>query len=382
MDQHSVSDGRAGTRLGRWLTAGTGQLATLTALGGLLVALAYALGGWEIIRAVVDPTGRQFSWLQSESWAAVLLKSGNLALTLLGLAVALYTAYGIAGRPALIPALISGLTAMTINTGYLGGLAAGLIVGVTTRGLRRITVPPKWHPLMTRAVIPLVTTLFTAVVFFYGAVQPLLGRLYEWLYNKMVILELSDHHLWLGVVIGLVVCSDLGGAIYRIAFGFAVAGIASERPIPDHLTFMAVVVAAGMVPALGLSLATLVRRKAFTPAERGYGTVAWILGLAGIPEGAVPFALADPLRVIPAAMAGGAVTGVLTMLLGPTMAIPRAGVFAADQLGKPLLFAAAIAAGAVVTAGLTIGLKCLRREQSPVRPSATAASRAKVALPN
>ncbi|MGW1783664.1 fructose-specific PTS transporter subunit EIIC [Streptomyces sp. NPDC002143] len=370
MDQHAAPEGRVAARLGKWLTAGSGHLATLTALGGVLVVLAYALGGWQIIQSSADLAGQQFSWLRLDSWAAALLKTGNLTLSILGLAVALYTAYGIAGMPAMIPAFAGGLAAVTMNTGYLGGLAAGVIASTATRGLQKITVPARLRPLMTRAVIPLVATLVTAVVFFSALLQPQLAHLNAWLYNKLVTLELTDHHLVLGVVLGLVVCCDFGGAVYKIAYGYALAGLNTYNPSPDHLTFMAVVVAAGMVPSLGLSLATVVRRKLFTPAERSYGAVAWLLGVAGIPESAVPFALADPLRVIPASMAGGAVTGVLSMAFGTTMAVPHGGFFAADQLGKPLLFTAAIAVGVVVTAGMTVGLKSLHKAEAPATAGA------------
>jgi len=149
--------------------------------------------------------------------------------------------------------------------------------------------------------------------------------------DKLVQLELTDHYLLLGLVLGLLVCVGLGGPFYASAMGFAVAGINTYTPTPEHLTFMAVVAAAGMVPPLGLSLATLVRGRLFTPAERGYGKIAWLPGLAFISPAAVPFVLRDPLRVIPATMAGGAVTGVLTMQFGSAMAVPYGSFFATDQ---------------------------------------------------
>ncbi|BBC29051.1 hypothetical protein SGFS_003420 [Streptomyces graminofaciens] len=361
MDQYAAPGRRAVTRLGLWLAAGTGHLATLTALGGLLVALAYAIGGWGITALSVNVTGQGFSWLRSDSWAVALLQTGNITLDLLGLAIALYTAYGIAGRPAVIPAFASGLAAMTMETGYLGGLAAGVIAGVTTRALQRINVPARWRPLMVDAAIPMVATLFTAVVFFRALVAPQIAQLDAWLYDKLVTLEVTDHHVVLGLVLGLIVCCDFGGTVQKAAFAYALGGIGSYVPTPAHMTFMAVVVAAGMVPALGMSLATGVRRKLFTEAERNYGKVAWLLGVVSAPVGAVPFALRDPLRVIPASMAGGAVTGVLIMTFGSTMAVPYGGFFAAGQLGKPLLFTAAVAAGALVTAGVAGALKSLRR---------------------
>ncbi|MFC4508070.1 MULTISPECIES: fructose-specific PTS transporter subunit EIIC [Streptomyces] len=378
MDEHAQPGGRAVTRLGRWLAAGTGYLAMLTAVGGLLAFLAYAIGGWQITTGSVNVIDQGFSWLRADSWGVTLLQTGNLVLDVLVLAVALYTAYGIAGRPALVPALAGGMTAMSLHTGYLGGLAAGILAGAATRALHKITVPAKWRPFMAKAVIPLTVTLFTAVVFFCALLAPRLGRLNTWLYGWLTHLELTDQHVALGLLLGLMVCCDFGGVFKKIAYAYALAGLGSYLPTPDHLTFMAVVVAAGMVPPLGLSLATLVRRGLFSEAERNYGKVAWLLGLIPVSAAAVPFALRDPLRVIPAAMAGGAVTGMLTITFGSSMAVPFGGIFAADQVGRPLLFAAAVAAGVVVTAGVAVGLKSLRRAPAPVTPDAAVRSRAKV----
>ncbi|WP_133917284.1 fructose-specific PTS transporter subunit EIIC [Streptomyces sp. NBC_00582] len=377
MDQHAEPGDRAAARLGRWITSGTGYLAVLTAVGGLLVVLAYAIGGWHITAETVQVTGKDFSWLRPDSWGLSLLQTGNLTVDGLGLAVAVYVAYGIAGRVALVPAFVGGVASASLHTGYLGGLAAAVLAGATTRALCKITVPARWRPLMTKAVIPLLAAL-TTVVFFSAIISPRLDWLSFWLYQKLVDLELTDERLALGLVLGLIACCDFGGIFKKIAYAYTLAGLSSYVPSPAHMTFMAVVVAAGMAPTLGLSLATVVRRRLFTEAERNYGKVAWLLGLIPVPAAGVPFALRDPLRVIPATMAGGAVTGMLTMTFGSTMAVPYGGVFAADQLGKPLLFAAAIAAGGLVTAGVTVALKSLRRTAPASATADTTATRPKV----
>ncbi len=379
MDQNAEPGARALTRFGRWLSAGTGQLAVLTALGGLLVTLAYAIDGWQLNTSSVSVVGQNFSWLRPASWVMSMLQSGNLVLDILGLAVALYTAYGIAGRPTLAPAFAGGLTAVTLNTGWLGGLTAGVLAGVVTRGLRKVTVPDRWRPLMVNAVIPLLTTIVTAIVFFSAIVAPQIARFDSWLYGKLVTLELSGHHLALGVVLGLIACFDFDGILYKTAYGFGLGGIQSYQPTPDHLTFMAVVAAVGMAPSVGLSLATLVRGRLFTEAERHYGKVAWLLGLGGVTAGPVPFALRDPLRVIPACLAGGAVTGVLTMTFGAGMGVPHGGLFAAGRIDKPLLLVAAVAAGGLVTAAVTVGLKSMRREPAPAPARTAKGARTRVA---
>lgn len=351
--------GKAVRRPGQWLTAGTPHIAMLTALGGLLVVLAFAIGGWGITETSSQLLGGGFAWTQPGSWAAALLTGGNHTLDIVGLAIAGYVAYRIAGRAAVIPGLIGGVAAMSISPGYLGGLAAGVLAGAATWGLQRITVPAALRPAMISAVIPLAATVATTLTLF-GLAGPRLAWLQDTLYNWLVHLEFTSP-LTLGLVLGLMVCADLGGPISKIAAGYAIAGIDQGQPTTVHLTFMAVVMAAGMVPALGMSLATVARTKLFTPAERHYGKVSWLLGITSIPQGGIPFALADPLRVIPACLAGGAVTGVLTMTFGATMAVPYGGVFAAGQLGQPLLFAVAVAAGAVVTAATAIALKILPR---------------------
>ncbi|MFD4878916.1 fructose-specific PTS transporter subunit EIIC [Streptomyces sp. NPDC058420] len=378
MDQHSAPSGRTGTRLRDWLTAGTSHLASVVTLGGLLLTLAYVIGGWKIMQISLPVTGADFSWLNPASWAETLQETGNGIMEILGLGVALYAAYGIACWPALIPAFAGGVAAATLNTGYLGGLTAGVIAGGVTLALQKISVPDRLRALTEKGVFPLLAAVVTAGMFFAGIISPALAWLNTWLNGKLVQYELTDHHLVLGLILGLLVCCDLGGALYKIAYGYALSGINTSAPTPAHMVFMAVVMAAGMAPTLGLSLATMARGKLFTPAERGYGKVAWILGLSAVPEGVIPFGVRDPLRVIPAAMAGGAVTGVLTMAFGSGTDVPHAGFLAFSQIGKPLLFAAAIAAGTLVTAGVAIALKSLSKAEVPATAPASTKTRKRV----
>ncbi|SPF07262.1 fructose-specific PTS transporter subunit EIIC [Streptomyces sp. MA5143a] len=367
LNQHTAHGQGADLRLTGWLSAAMPQLTVLTAVGALLLTLAFAIGGWQLNESTAPLLDAGFSWTNHYSWAAALVRIGSVTLDLLGLAIALYAANGIAGRTALIPAFVGGLASVAAHTGYLGGLIAGLIAGLVTRALMRIPASAERRALRDNALIPLAASLITAVLCFYALLGPALAPLKGWFSDKLVQFELTDQHLLLGLLLGLLVCADLGGPLNTVVMGYAIAGINAYSPTPDHLTFMAVVVAAGIVPPLGLSLASLLRGRLFTPAERGYGKIAWLLGLVFIPQAAVPFALRDPLRVIPATLAGGAVTGVLTMHFGSTMAVPRGGFFAADQLGKPLLFATAVAAGTLVTAALAIGLKSLRRTAPATR---------------
>jgi PTS system fructose-specific IIC component len=169
-------------------------------------------------------------------------------------------------------------------------------------------------------------------------------------------------------------CFDLGGPVNKVAYAFATAGIAVQDPSDAAMKVMAAVMAAGMVPPLGMALATTVRKKLFTETERENGKAAWVLGASFISEGAIPFAAADPLRVIPASMAGGAVTGALSMAFGATLRAPHGGIFVVPLIGSPFLYLIAIAAGVCVTTGLVVVLKSMRKPAAGT--AATAATEA------
>jgi PTS system fructose-specific IIC component len=164
----------------------------------------------------------------------------------------------------------------------------------------------------------------------------------------------------LGVVLGLMMCFDLGGPVNKAAYSFAAAGLSVTDPA--SLRIMAAVMAAGMVPPLAMALASTVRPKLFTTAERENGKAAWLLGASFISEGAIPFAAADPLRVIPSMMAGGAVTGALIMATGTTLRAPHGGIFVFFAIGHIVAFIAAIAAGTA------FGALCVTAAKELIKP--------------
>ncbi|CAM5420207.1 Tagatose-6-phosphate kinase [Streptomyces alboniger] len=171
----------------------------------------------------------------------------------------------------------------------------------------------------------------------------------------------GSNAILLGALLGLMMCFDLGGPVNKVAYAFATAGIAVTSPSDSAMKIMAAVMAAGMVPPLAMALATTVRAKLFTPTERENGKAAWVLGASFISEGAIPFAVADPLRVIPSSMVGGAVTGSLSMAFGATLRAPHGGIFVVPLIGNPFLYLIAIAAGVGVTTALVVVLKSLRK---------------------
>ena len=345
-----------GTRLRTWLMTGVSYMVPFVAAGGLLIALAFAIGGYQVNKA--PSVAQQFAWTQSGSWAALLFQIGSTAFGFLVPILAGYIAYGMADRPGLVPGVVGGAVALTINAGFLGGLVAGLLAGAVVMAIQRVRVPPVLRGIMPVVVIPLVSAAVVGFLMFVVIGKPIAAAqkaMTAWLAGLS-----GANAVILGVILGLMMCFDLGGPVNKVAYAFATGGIAVAAPTTGSLKIMAAVMAAGMVPPLGMALATTVRGSLFTRAERENGKAAWVLGASFISEGAIPFAAADPLRVIPASMAGGAVTGALSMAFGCTLRAPHGGVFVVPLIGNPLLYLLAIVAGTAATGMLVVLLKSVR----------------------
>ncbi|MDX3547091.1 fructose-specific PTS transporter subunit EIIC [Streptomyces europaeiscabiei] len=367
-----------GTKLRKWLMSGVSYMVPFVAAGGLLIALGFAIGGWEINQA--KPVTEHFDWLQVDSWAALLFQIGAVAFGFLIPVLAGYIAYGMADRPGLVPGFVGGMIAANINAGFLGGLAAGLIAGGVVLGIQRIKIPPVMRGIMPVVVIPLISSMIVGFLMLVVIGKPIAEAqkgMTDWLSGLS-----GSNAILLGVLLGLMMCFDLGGPVNKVAYAFATAGIAVQDPSDSAMKIMAAVMAAGMVPPLGMALATTIRKKLFTTAERENGKAAWVLGASFISEGAIPFAAADPLRVIPASMAGGAVTGALAMAFGSTLRAPHGGIWVTPLIGKPFLYLLAVAVGTAVTAGLVILLKGMRKAPAGTTPeSAPAAADAQTKEP-
>ncbi|MFE0173767.1 fructose-specific PTS transporter subunit EIIC [Streptomyces sp. NPDC059002] len=345
-----------GTKLRKWLMSGVSYMVPFVAAGGLLIALGFAIGGWKIDKA--PSVAEHFIWTDHTSWAALLFQIGGLAFAFLVPVLAGYIAYGMADRPGLVPGFVGGSVAVTINAGFLGGLAAGLIAGAVVMGIQRVRIPAVLRGIMPVVVIPLISSAVVGFLMFLVIGKPiasLQSALTDWLEGLS-----GANAIILGVILGLMMCFDLGGPLNKVAYAFAVGGLA--HPTDGSLKVMAAVMAAGMVPPLAMALATTVRGRLFTKTERENGKAAWFLGASFITEGAIPFAAADPLRVIPASMAGGAVTGALSMAFGCTLRAPHGGVFVVPLIGQPLLYLVAIAAGVCVSTVVVVLLKGARKQ--------------------
>ncbi|MFF9454510.1 PTS fructose transporter subunit IIABC [Streptomyces flaveolus] len=347
-----------GTKLRKWLMSGVSYMVPFVAAGGLLIALGFAIGGYEINKApsVMD----HFVWSQADSWAALLFQIGGVAFGFLVPVLAGYIAYGMADRPGLVPGFVGGSIALTINAGFLGGLAAGLISGAVVMAIQRVRIPAALRGIMPVVVIPLISSAVVGFLMFVVIGKPIASAqkaMTDWLSGLS-----GANAVLLGALLGLMMCFDLGGPVNKVAYAFATAGIAVSDPSDSAMKIMAAVMAAGMVPPLAMALATTVRGRLFNAAERENGKAAWVLGASFISEGAIPFAAADPLRVIPSSMVGGALTGALSMAFGATLRAPHGGIFVVPLIGNPLLYLVAIAAGVCVTTALVIVLKGLRKQ--------------------
>jgi PTS system fructose-specific IIC component len=348
-----------GTHLRQVLLTGVSYMIPFVAAGGLLIALGFLLGGYEISGPAEDivlnnslgslPEGGLTTYL-----GAVLFQLGSLAFSFLVPALAGYIAFAIADRPGIAPGFTAGAVAVFVGAGFIGGLVGGLIAGVVALWISRIAVPQWLRGLMPVVIIPLFATLIVGALMFLVLGRPLAAitsGLTNWLNGLS-----GSSVIFLGIILGLMMCFDLGGPVNKAAYAFAVAGLNVNDPA--SLRIMAAVMAAGMVPPLAMALAsTVLRPSLFSEAERENGKAAWLLGSAFISEGAIPFAAADPLRVIPSMMAGGAVTGGLIMAFDVTLSAPHGGIFVFFAIGNLLWFLVSLAAGVVVAALCVVGAK-------------------------
>jgi PTS system fructose-specific IIC component len=375
----------AGTKLRQWLMTGVSYMIPFVAAGGILIALSFMLaqiamgenGAIEITNyslTAEDPAydiGQTFNALSLTSWAALLFVIGGIAFSFLVPILSGYIAWAIADRPGLVPGIVGGLIAVQTNAGFLGGLVTGLLGGFVARWIAGWKVHKGVRGVMPVVVIPLLSTLITGGLFIIVLARPiawLMTQLNNWL-NGMS----GTSAIVLGVILGAMMGFDLGGPVNKVAYTFATTGLAAAGTATDapQLRIMAAVMAAGMVAPLAMALATTLRPAFFTEPERENGKAAWLLGASFISEGAIPFAAADPLRIMSSSVVGSAVTGALVMAFGCTLRAPHGGIWVLPLIGNPLMFLLAIVVGVVIMALIVIAL--MQRDQhriaDPVVPA-------------
>ncbi|WP_295779039.1 fructose-specific PTS transporter subunit EIIC [uncultured Microbacterium sp.] len=360
-----------GASIKRALLTGVSYMIPFVAGGGLLIALGFLLGGYTIKDNADAILGASTLWNLGDTslivyLGAVVFKIGALSFGFLVPALAGYIAYGMADRPGIAPGFVAGAVAGFMGAGFLGGIVGGLLAGVAARWLNGLDVPGWLRGLMPVVIIPLLGSIFASglmLLVLGGPIAWLTKALNDWLSGLT-----GAGVIILGIILGLMMCFDLGGPVNKVAYAFATgnlaAGIAGDE---RYLQIMAAVMAAGMVPPLAMALAsTVIDRKLFTEPERENGKAAWLLGAAFISEGAIPFAAADIFRVIPSMMLGGAVTGALSMAFAVTSKAPHGGVFVFFAIDNFWLWLLAIAAGTVVAAFSVVALKRFARRGSAV----------------
>lgn len=316
------------------LLTGVSFMLPMVVAGGLMIALSFVFG----ITAFKE---------EGTLAAALMQIGGETAFKLMVPLLAGYIAYSIADRPGLAPGMIGGMLASTLGAGFIGGIVAGFLAGYAAKAINKYArLPQSLEALKPILIIPLLASLFTGLVMIYVVGKPVAGML-EALTHFLDSMGTTNAIL-LGVLLGGMMCVDLGGPINKAAYAFSVGLLASQSYAP-----MAATMAAGMVPPIGLGIATFIARRKFAQTEREAGKAALVLGLCFISEGAIPFAAKDPLRVIPASIAGGALTGALSMYFGCKLMAPHGGLFVMlipNAINHALLYLLAIVAGSLLTA--------------------------------
>lgn len=329
----SSSSSEEKTGVYKHLMTGVSHMLPLVVAGGLAIALSFVFG----IEAFKE---------EGTLAAALMTIGGGSAFALMIPVLAGFIAFSIADRPGLAPGLIGGMLASSTGAGFIGGIIAGFLAGYAAKFIaEKVKLPQSMEALKPILIIPLLASLFTGLVMIYvvgGPVSGIMTAMTEFLNNMG-----SANAVLLGIILGCMMCFDLGGPINKAAYTFGVGLLASQTYAP-----MAAVMAAGMVPALGMGLATFLAKDKFAQSEREAGKASFVLGLCFITEGAIPFAAKDPMRVIPSCMAGGALTGALSMLFGAKLMAPHGGLFVLlipNAISPVLLYLVAIIAGTVVT---------------------------------
>lgn len=363
-DSAGATEGAWGSRIYKAVMTGISYMIPFVAAGGILVALGFVFEAITVpnlgevnTKAILD-SATLFN-LGDVHWTlylgAVLQTIGGFGLSLMVPALAAYIAYGLAQRPGIAPGFIAGSVALAVNAGFLGGIVGGILAGLIAYALGTLKLPRWLGSMMPVVITPLVTSLVSSLAMYLLLGAPLawvMTTLQDWLTSMS-----GGSALVLGLILGAMMASDLGGPINKAAYLFATAGLSSGATVNQEI--MAAVIISGMVPPLAMALATTLRPKLFNENERENGKAAWLLGASFISEGAIPFASADPARVIPSTIVGGAIAGAISMGAHVASPAPHGGIWIIGLAQNPLMFLAAVVAGTVVSALLYVVLKSL-----------------------
>ena len=366
-DSSSAVEGSWGTRIYKAVMTGVSYMIPFVAAGGIIVALGFMLEAVttpnlgdlnEAARKSILENSSLFN-LNGTHWTlylgVVLHTIGGFGIDLMVPALAAYIAYGLAQRPGIAPGFIAGTVAVTVKAGFLGGIVGGILAGVVAYGLGTLKLPRWLGSMMPVVITPLVTSLIAGAVMYLLLGAPLawvMSALQGWLTSMS-----GTSSLVLGLILGAMMASDLGGPINKAAYLFATTGLSNGGAVNQEI--MAAVIISGMVPPLAMALATTLRPKLFTEPERENGKAAWLLGASFISEGAIPFASADPLRVISSSVVGGALAGAISMSAHVASPAPHGGIWIVLLSNNVLMFLVAVAAGTLLSALVYLVLKSI-----------------------
>ncbi|MEO2204335.1 fructose-specific PTS transporter subunit EIIC [Paenibacillus pabuli] len=339
-DGASASKMSVGSKIYKDLMNGISHMLPFVVGGGILLAISF------LIEQLAGEDNPLFQLLQT-------IGGGTGAFHFLIPVLAGFIAMSIGDRPALMPGMVGGLMAVNSNAGFLGGLAAGFLAGYVVIGLRKLFkgLPKAIDGLKPILLYPVFGLLIVGAISYY-VFDPIFGSLNTWLVDALGNLGTGNAVL-LGLLLGGMMSIDMGGPFNKAAYTFAI-GVFTSSGNTDG-AWMAAVMAGGMVPPLAIALASTFFKSKFTEQERKSGLTNYVLGLSFITEGAIPFAAADPLRVLTSCIIGSAVAGGLTQLWSINVPAPHGGIFVAALANHAMLFLLAVAIGAVIS-GLILGL--------------------------
>lgn len=341
-------------KLRQHLLTGVSYAIPFIACGGILIACAIAF-------APMTASGPDFS---NAPRLKLILDIGTASFTLMLPVLAGYISYSIAGKPGLLPGFLGGYLSGQVRAGFLGAILAGLVAGYVVEGLKKIPVSRYLRPIMPILVIPILAGGLIGVLMIKVLGVPialLMDRS-----NQALLSMSTGNDVILALILGAMIAFDMGGPVNKTAFFFGAAMIRE-----GNYQIMGACAAAICTPPLGMGLATLLRKHLWTLEEREAGLAAIAMGLIGITEGAIPFAAADPVRVIPSIVAGSAVAAAIAMVGHVGDHAPHGGPIVLPVVDHRVVYVAAIAVGTVVTAVLIVLLKSRSKDAPPKEEEAT-----------
>ena len=343
--------GGIGHQIYTQLMNGVSHMLPFVVGGGILIAIAFLIDGFCVdMNALAEAERANFGTITPV--AALFKNIGGVAFGFMLPILAGFIAMAIGDRPALAVGFVGGMMAANGSSGFLGALVAGFAAGYIIKGLLKVCekLPDALEKIAPVLLYPLFGILLMGLLMTF-IVEPVMGAVNGAMNNGLMSMSGSSKVV-LGLILGGMMAIDMGGPFNKAAYVFGTAAIAA-----GNYDIMAAVMIGGMVPPCGIALATLLFKNKFTKAERESGPTNFIMGLAFITEGAIPFAAADPLHVLPSCVAGSAVAGALSMAFGCTLMAPHGGVFVFPVVGNALMYVAALVAGTIVSAALLGVLK-------------------------